>query len=138
MKSNAGIWIDRQHAILVSISSVGQEISHFAVGEPEPFPTTTESIAQHHHRPNDFQAEDRTERKEQAARQRMYDAVLSAISGVESLFILGPGEAKQEFAKYIESKRLRNMQVEIETSDKMTEPQLAAKVRQYFANSHDE
>jgi hypothetical protein len=95
MKSNAGIWIDRQHAILVSISSVGQEISHFAVGEPEPFPTTTESIAQHHDTPNDFQAEDRTERKEQAARQRMYDAVLSAISVVESLFILGPGEASR-------------------------------------------
>jgi hypothetical protein len=138
MKSKAGIWIDRQHAILVAISSVGQEISHFAVGEPEPFPTTTESIAQHHHTPNDFQAEDRTERKEQAARQRMYDAVLSAISGVESLFILGPGEAKKEFAKHIESKRLRNMLVEIETSDKMTEPQLAAKVRQHFANSHNE
>ena len=137
MKSKAAIWIDRQHAILVAILSVKQEISHFAVGEPEPFPTTTESIAQHHHTPNDFEAEDRTERKEQAARKRMYNAVLSAISGVESLFILGPGEAKKELAKHIESKRLRNMLVEIETSDKLTEPQLVAKVRKHFANSHN-
>jgi hypothetical protein len=73
MKNNSGIWIDRQHAILVSISEQTQKVSHFSVGEPEPFPATIESNAQHSYKPNDFQAEDKTERKEQAARKRMYD-----------------------------------------------------------------
>lgn len=53
----------------------------------------------------------------------MYGLILAAIVGVESLIILGPGEAKKEFAKHIESKRLKNILVQVETSDKMTEPQ---------------
>lgn len=135
MKRRAGIWIDRGHAILVEISSSGHEISRFAAGTPEPFPATIESRAQHAYTPNDFQPEDRIERKEQASRKQMYDSVLHAIQGVESLLILGPGEAKKEFAKHIESKHIKQMAVEVETSDKMTEPQLAARVLHHFADS---
>lgn len=131
MKHKTGIWIDRQHAILVSITEHAQEISHFAVDAPESFPATNESNAQHSYTPRDFQPEDRVERKEQAARKKMFDSVLGSIMGVESLLLLGPGEAKKEFAEHIKSKRLKKLHVEIETSDKMTEPQLAARIRQH-------
>jgi len=132
MSNKAGIWIDREHAILIMLANGGQGIATFIVGEPKSFPPTTESRAQHAYTPNDFQPEDRIERKEQAARKQMYDAILTTLQGVESLIVLGPGEAKKEFAKHIESKRPQHMLVEIETADKMTEPQLAAKVRQHF------
>ena len=50
-----------------------------------------------------------------------------------AILILGPGEAKGEFLKRIKSKKLRGVTVELETADKMTDRQIAAKVGQHFA-----
>ena len=47
--------------------------------------------------------------------------------------IVGPGEAKGEFMKRLKSKKLRSRIVELETTDKMTDRQLAAKVDEHFA-----
>jgi hypothetical protein len=46
--------------------------------------------------------------------------------------IFGPGEAKGELKKRLESKGLGGRIVGVETTDKMTERQIAAKVRAYF------
>ena len=47
--------------------------------------------------------------------------------------IFGPGEAKLELEKELnESKELRAKVVSVEAADKMTERQIAAKVRRYF------
>jgi hypothetical protein len=49
--------------------------------------------------------------------------------------IAGPGEAKGEFGKYIKAKKLRGLAVELETTDKMTQRQLAAKVSEHFSKT---
>jgi hypothetical protein len=46
--------------------------------------------------------------------------------------IFGPGEAKGELQKRIKKNRLGGRIVGIETVDKMTSRQIAAKVRRYF------
>jgi hypothetical protein len=48
------------------------------------------------------------------------------------LLVLGPGEAKGEFVKRLRSKKLSGTAVEVETVDKMTDRQIAAKVVQHF------
>jgi hypothetical protein len=48
------------------------------------------------------------------------------------MLIFGPGEAKGELKKRLESNNLGGRIVGIETVDKMTDRQIAAKVRQYF------
>jgi len=50
----------------------------------------------------------------------------------ESILIFGPGEAKGELRKRLEKDNLGGRIVAIETVDKMTDRQIAAKVRQYF------
>jgi hypothetical protein len=77
-------------------------------------------------------AEDRRERKLVSGRTKVYDDVLACVRGADSLLILGPGEAKGEFSKHIKSKKLRGVTVELETTDKLTERQLAAKLSKYF------
>jgi hypothetical protein len=47
--------------------------------------------------------------------------------------IFGPGEAKGELTKRLERIDLSGRIVSVETVDKMTERQIAAKVRRYFA-----
>jgi hypothetical protein len=52
--------------------------------------------------------------------------------GAESILIFGPGEAKGELKERLERKNLGGSILGIETVDKMTDRQIAAKVRQYF------
>ena len=58
---------------------------------------------------------------------------LLLLRGADAILILGPGEAKGEFLKRVQSKKLRGVTVELETVDKMTDRQIAAKVGQHFA-----
>ena len=64
-----------------------------------------------------------------------YDAVIACIRDAESILIFGPGEAKDELKKRLERNNLGGRIVGIETVDKMTDRQIAAKVRQRFPAS---
>ena len=50
----------------------------------------------------------------------------------EAILLFGPGEAKGELKKRIERDKLGGRIVGVETVDKMTDRQIAAKVRQHF------
>jgi len=63
-----------------------------------------------------------------------YNEVISCIRDAESILIFGPGESKGELKKHLEREGLGGSIVGIETTDKMTDPQIVAKVRQYFLN----
>jgi hypothetical protein len=65
-----------------------------------------------------------------------YAAVITAIRDAESILVFGPGEAKGELKEQLEKNHLDGQIVGIETVDKMTNPQIAAKVRQYFYKEH--
>ncbi len=64
-----------------------------------------------------------------------YDAVIASIRDAESILIFGPGEAKDELKKRLEGNNLSGSIVGIETVDKMTERQIAVKIRHHFAES---
>jgi hypothetical protein len=66
-------------------------------------------------------------------RDRYYDAVIAAVTEAGPLFIFGPGEAKGELKKRLEAKGLGARVAAIETADKMTDPQIAEKVRKFFS-----
>jgi len=64
--------------------------------------------------------------------------VIASIRDAESIIIFGPGEAKGELKKRLERINLGGRIVSVEIFDKMTDRQIVAKVRQYFAKSHSE
>ena len=61
-----------------------------------------------------------------------YDEVISCIHDAESILIFGPGEAKRELKEHMERKGLSGRIVGIETVDKMTDRQIAIRVRRRF------
>ncbi len=132
MATKAGVWIDHKQAILVLITDAGQEIKKVTSGIAQPARPAGSSRLKNKYTPNDFVAEDRLERKLVDERKKVYEEVLACIRGADSLLILGPGEAKGEFSKHIMAKKLRGLTVELETTDKMTDRQLAAKVNAHF------
>lgn len=129
MATKAGVWIDHKQAIVVLITDAGQEIKKIAydVGQPVLRAGTA--------RRKNFVAENTLERKVEAERKNYFDEVIASVHGADSLLILGPGEAKGEFDKHIKAKKVRGVVVELETADKMTDHQVAAKVKQHFATS---
>ena len=62
-----------------------------------------------------------------------YEAVVAVIRGADTIQIFGPGEAKGELKKRLEHEGLKGHVLAIETVDKMTDRQIAAKVREHFA-----
>ena len=76
--------------------------------------------------------EDIRDRKFENHLNAFYDQVIAAIRGTDSIMIMGPGEAKTELKHRLEGKHLGAQIVAVQTADKMTEHQVAAKVRDYF------
>jgi hypothetical protein len=78
-------------------------------------------------------ADDRRQRAFSGHLNIFYEAVISCLRDAESTLIFGPGEAKGEMKKRLEKSKLGGRIAGVETVDKMTDRQIAAKVRQYFA-----
>ena len=77
--------------------------------------------------------EDVHDRKHANNLESYYDASIRLIRDADSIQLFGPGEAKVEFAKRLQSKKPSRRMISIETTDKLTDPQIVAKVRQYFS-----
>jgi len=61
--------------------------------------------------------------------------VIAALRNVDSLIILGPGEAKGELKRRLVKNKLGARIAAVETMDKMSDRQIAAKVRAYFSTA---
>ena len=134
MATKAGVWIDHKQAIVVLVGDAGDEIKKIK-SSVKPARSTKGSKPKNWYTPNDFVAEDRLERRVGNELHKFYDEVIAAILGSKALLILGPGEAKGEFVKRLKSKKLGGINVEVETADKMTDRQIAAKVRLHTAST---
>jgi len=133
MATKAGVWIDYKQAKIVLLSDAGHEVKKILFDIGQPIRKAGSGRSTNKHRPNDFVAEDKLERKLANDRKDYYGNVLTALRGVSSVLILGPGEAKGEFSKQIQAKKVRGLAVELKTADKMTDRQLAKMVSDHFA-----
>ncbi len=134
MKSKAGVWIDHKQAAIVLLTDSGPEVKRIKTVDKSPR-AANGARARHTYTPNDFVPEDRRERKLIEDRKKVFEQVLANVRGADALLILGPGEAKVEFRKHIMAKKLRGLSLEVETTDKLTDRQLIAKVGEHFANA---
>lgn len=137
MKTTAGLWIDRRKAVIAIVSAEGEETMEIRSNvekQPGRFAgarSTTPYESQL------VQADDRHEREFTGHLHQYYDEVIAAIRNAESILIFGPGEAKGELKKRLERDKLGGHIIAVETIDKMTDRQIAAKVREYFHKQED-
>jgi hypothetical protein len=134
MTNRAGVWIDHKQAVLVLVNNAGTEVKKIKSDIQKPVRVIGRSKSAAAYPKNDFLAEDRREHKIEDHRKKFYDEVIACLRGAEMLLILGPGEAKYEFCNRIKRRKLRIGVLELETTDKMTDRQLAAKVSEHFAS----
>jgi hypothetical protein len=135
MKTIVGVWIDHRKAVMTRVSDQGEESKVIEsnvekhAGRIAGVRSTTPYEAQK------VQADDRRQREFTGHLQGYYDEVIAAIGDAGSILIFGPGEAKRELKHRLETHHLGGRIIAVETVDRMTDPQVAAKVREYFQAS---
>ena len=136
MKTKVGLWIDHMKAIVVTVSEKGEEINEI-ISEVEKQPRRSgDSPLKGTYEAHQVPADDSLQRIFTGELNIYYNAVIAYIRDAESILIFGPGEAKDELKKRLEGNNLGSHVVGIETVDKMTDHQIAAKIRQRFAKLH--
>ena len=131
MKRKVGLWIDHRKAVIVFLAGEEEEIKRITSHLEKDARPSGGWVA---HSGRDYKSEDLQDRRFMSHLDIYYDEVISFIRDAESILILGPGEAKGELKKRMESKGLQGSIIGVETVDKMTDHQIAVKVRQYFLN----
>ncbi len=132
MKTTAGLWIDHKKAVIVVVTSKGEEIN-LIISKVEKQPGRSGGIRTTAPYEKQILADDSLQRVFTGHLNIFYDAVISCIRDAEAILIFGPGEAKGELKKRIKKNKLSGRIEGIETVDKMTHRQIAARVRQYFS-----
>ena len=131
IKPNVGVWIDHREAVIVVLTGTGEEKKHISSnvekqlrrsGEPDHGPFEAQEVP----------ADDSREKAYAGHLAHFYDEIMAKLREAGTILILGPGEAKGELRKRMEKEPGEARKFEMETADKMTEPQLVALVRHHF------
>ena len=135
MKTKVGLWIDHRKASIVTVTDKGEEMG-LIVSKVEKQPRRSgDSPLKGPYEPHQVPAQDSLQRTLTEHLNMYYDAVIASIRDAESILIFGPGEAKGELKERLEKNGLGGRIVHIEAADRMTDRQIAAKVRQRFTTS---
>jgi len=132
MRKRVGLWIDHRKAIIVAVTDKGEEIGLIISKVEKQLRRSGDSPLRGPYESQKVPASDSRQKTFTGHLNIYYDAVVACIRGAESILIFGPGEAKGELKERLERNNLGGRIVGIETVDKMTDRQIAAKVRQYF------
>ncbi len=132
MKTTVGLWIDHRKAVVVTVSEKGEqtrEIESKLEGQTGRF---EDERSMPPHESHSVMADDSRQRKFTGHLHLYYDEVIASIGDADSILIFGPGEAKGELKKRLESGNLGGRIVDVQAVDKMTDREIAAKIREYF------
>jgi len=131
MNMVAGVWIDHRKALIAMVSEAGEESVEIHsnvekhLGRVDGVPANTPYEAQL------VNADDRHQREYTGHLAPYYNRVVDTVRHAKSLLIFGPGEAKGEFKKQLLHAKFDGVILPLEAADKMTDPQIMAKVREH-------
>ncbi|MBN1822725.1 MAG: hypothetical protein JW803_00235 [Endomicrobiales bacterium] len=127
-----GLWVDHAKAVIVGITGKKEQIvtlesnvnRHFRSpsGKKDGNPNGRRNVT-----PDDIQERVFTEHS-----GIFFKKIILRLRGAESILIFGPGESKGGLVKKINNSGLSGRIAVTQTSGKMTDNQIAAKVRGYF------
>ena len=128
-----GIWIDHGKAVLVSVEGEAEKVTEILsnVEGHVRLKGGSPSVSGYGHQ--DVTSESQRENRYNQRLRRYYRSVIDALRNAKAIFIFGPGEAKMELRREIlKSKELATKLVGTQTTDKMTDNQIRARVRDLF------
>jgi hypothetical protein len=132
MKSNAGVWIDHRDAFIVALTAKGEDTTRINSDVERHSERTGDSPLNGRFESRQVPADDRRQRALTEHLNAYYDRVIAVLCHFDHVILFGPGESKGELHKRMAQTKLDRRVMAIETEDRMTDPQIIAKVRAYF------
>jgi hypothetical protein len=136
-KNYVGLWIDHRRAVMVSITDDAETIERIDSDIERKVRLSGGSrTAKTPYGPQQVSVDGKQQERIKQQLRQYYQHIIRRIQDATKILIFGPGEAKTELKKEIEkSKTLAAKKTTVEPADKMTERQIAARVRQFFTGS---
>lgn len=129
---NAGVWIDHRRAQIVGLGGKEDDVrTIYADGEKHPH-RAGDSPLKGPHDAHRVPADDRRQRALTGELNAYYDVVIAALRDYGRVLIFGPGEAKGELHARLLKSKLADRVAAVEAADKLTDPQIRARVHAYF------
>ena len=134
LKAEAGLWVDHREALIVVISKTGEETKRIQSNVQKQLRRTGEpSVGRFEYQ--EVPADDSRQRAYSGYLERYYEEIVAYLRHAGAILIFGPGEAKGKLKKRFAKECPGAHIVVMETTDKMTEPQIVAHVRQHFESA---
>ena len=134
MSQKIGLWLDYERALIVRLNEASVEIDHIN-SSVEPKRRSTGGVRSsrpYWHRSVNSAKKQDTRRDQEI--QRYFSELEAALGKPDSLYIVGPGEAKQNFRNYLLDDGFSENQVDFcdTSSSRETEGQIVARIKAHF------
>jgi hypothetical protein len=133
MKTNVGLWVDHRNAIVMTVTDKGDATEQVISSVEKHLSRSGDSPLDGRYESYKVPADDHRQRTFTEHLKIYYDAIIACIGKAESVMIFGPGEAKGELRKRLTRKNFAGRILRFETVNRMTDRQIAAKIREHFA-----
>lgn len=131
MATCIGVWIDRRQAIVVKITGSEETCVHVE-SHVESQERRAADRTDGPYEPMQVPADTTRNRKESGELAKFYDEVISHLGHADAIYICGPGETRTQLNHRMSEHHGLTNKVQVEPADRMTEPQLIAKIREHF------
>jgi len=132
MTREVGLWVDHHKAVMVTMENEKEETREIRSNVVKHVRLSGGLKAEDPNKSDMSTAEDVSDRRFDDHLRGYFDGVISLLRNADAIWIFGPGEAKVELKKRLEHEDLGGRIINIETVDKMTDRQIAAKVRGHY------
>ena len=133
MEKLFGLWVDHEKAIIVSLIDGSHKVTHVESDIEGRFRLKGGSRSNTPYGIQSATSESKRDFRYSKHLNIYFQHIIDLLKDAKHIFIFGPGEAKIELKKEIEKNNVLLGKIsDIETTDKLTEPQIVAKVKKYF------
>lgn len=132
MTKQIGLWIDHKRAVILTISGKSESMQVVESGVERHTSFRGESRSRTPYSSQYQKGDDQLDKQFDGYLNKYYEKVLTLLRGADGVLIFGPGEAKSELKKRIARQKAPVPIAGVESADKMTDRQIAAKVRRHF------
>lgn len=120
-KQYAGVWLDNSSAVIISKTS-GNDNSEYAIQDKIKAQENQSGGSEH-----------TMNNAKQTGNIKYYKSVSALLLPYDEILIFGPGKAQEQFKNYLhEDTQFKNKKITVDSGEHLTDPQMLAKVRDFF------
>ena len=133
MKSFVGLWIDHVKSFIITLQPDGSTYLKTLESNVEPAVKSTGGGRTRTPYSKGGVSVEKSQLRQQHQLKQYYETIIKQISNADKIYLFGPGPAKKELNYEInKNETIASKVCAVDASDKMTEPQMIAKVKNYY------